>query len=276
MKALILNSGTGSRMGEITRWHPKCMTMLSEQESIVSRQLRQLYEQGVQDIVITTGPFEEILKAHCEETISRLKANSQVGQIPLHITFIHNPEYKSTNYIYSIYNARKYLDDDLILLHGDLVFEDSVLTQAVGHSESCMIVSSTARLPEKDFKAVISKDKEPRIFKVGVEFFENALTAQPLYKLLKKDWESWLKEIAAFCEAGNRKCYAENALNHLTEIGAVILHPLDIENKLCGEIDTPEDLIRVNEALNNLEELPASHSQASTNKSQRESRGVHL
>ena len=42
MKALILNSGMGSRMGDLTNEHPKCMTDISETETILSRQLRQI------------------------------------------------------------------------------------------------------------------------------------------------------------------------------------------------------------------------------------------
>ena len=39
MKALILNSGLGSRMGVITNEHPKCMTEISYKNTILSRQL---------------------------------------------------------------------------------------------------------------------------------------------------------------------------------------------------------------------------------------------
>ena len=42
MKALILNSGMGSRMGDLTRKYPKCMSELLPNETIVSRQLRLL------------------------------------------------------------------------------------------------------------------------------------------------------------------------------------------------------------------------------------------
>ena len=44
MKALILNSGMGSRMGVLTSEHPKCMTEISPLETILSRQLRQIEE----------------------------------------------------------------------------------------------------------------------------------------------------------------------------------------------------------------------------------------
>lgn len=55
MNALILNSGLGSRMGELTKRQPKCMTEISSGETILSRQLHGLMLVGVQDVVITTG-----------------------------------------------------------------------------------------------------------------------------------------------------------------------------------------------------------------------------
>ena len=53
----------------------------------------------------------------------------------------------------------------------------------------------------------------------------------------------WLAKIEEFCEAGNTGVYAENALNALD--GAAEIHALDIGEKLCGEIDNPEDLERM-------------------------------
>ena len=55
MKALILNSGLGSRMGVLTKEHPKCMTEIAPGETIVSRQLRLLSEAGIREVVMTTG-----------------------------------------------------------------------------------------------------------------------------------------------------------------------------------------------------------------------------
>ncbi|MCI8324860.1 MAG: NTP transferase domain-containing protein, partial [Lachnospiraceae bacterium] len=61
MKALILNSGMGSRMGDRTSEHPKCMTEISPGETILSRQLNQLADIGIKEVVMTTGPFEAML-----------------------------------------------------------------------------------------------------------------------------------------------------------------------------------------------------------------------
>lgn len=237
MRALILNSGTGSRMGVLASEHPKCLTEVTPRETILGRQLRMLVEAGVTRVVVTTGPFEGVLQEYCRSL-----------ELPLEISFVHNPEYASTNYIYSIYLAREQLDDDILLMHGDLVFENAVLDAVLASEESCMTVSSTQPLPEKDFKAVV---RGGQIEKVGIEYFEDAVTAQPLYRLRRTDWRQWLEKIVAYCERGERTCYAEKAYNELG--GSCRIVPLDVREQLCAEVDDPGDLAVVTSALRRVE-----------------------
>ena len=237
MKALILNSGLGTRMGVLTSEHPKCMTEISAHETILSRQLKQIMEAGIKEVIITTGYYDGILVQYCNSL-----------DYPLHYTFVKNPIYDQTNYIYSIYCAREYLDDDIVLMHGDLVFENEVFDRLMASETSCMTVSSTQPLPEKDFKALI---KNGFVTKVGVDIFTDALEAQALYKLKKDDWKIWLNKIIYFCENNNRKVYAENALNELN--GSANIKPLDVRNLLCSEIDNPEDLAVVSAKLKEVE-----------------------
>lgn len=227
MKALILNSGQGSRMGVLTSEHPKCMTEISPKQTILGRQLEQLYSYGVEDVVITTGLFDSVLMNYCQGL-----------DFPLHYTFVKNPKYENTNYIYSIYCAKEYLvDDDILLIHGDMVFENEVLEQALNSEKSCMTVSTTLPLPQKDFKAVLHNSY---ITAIGIDHFDDAVAAMPLYKLLKKDWKIWLDKVIEFCESGETGCYAENAFNAVSDISKI--YPLDVRDMLCAEIDTPEDL----------------------------------
>ena len=238
MKALILNSGLGRRMGVLTSEHPKCMTEISSKDTILSHQLKLIAESGITEVVMTTGYFDSILVNYCHS----------LG-LPLHFTFVNNPIYDKTNYIYSIYCAKdKLADDDIVMMHGDLVFEPSVFDAVVESEHSCMTVSSTLPLPEKDFKAVIHNGK---IDKVGIAFFTDALAAQPLYKLCREDWKVWLDSICAFCEADNRKVYAENAFNEVSDRCNIL--PFDVKNALCGEIDTPEDLAVISAKITELE-----------------------
>ena len=233
MKALIPNSGTGSRMGDLTRTHPKCMTVLHYGDTILQRQLKQLVKHGIRQVIITTGYYDQVLIDYCAELA-----------LPLDIEFVRNPKYDQTNYIYSVYLAREHLDDDILFLHGDLVFEDSVLKDVLDFDGSCMTTSTAIPLPPKDFKAVV---QDGQITKVGVNYFDNARAAQPLYKLNKKDWKVWLDEIERFCENGDVKVYAEEAFNKTSDKCAI--YPMDFGLRLCEEIDTPADLEKVNNKL---------------------------
>ncbi len=237
MKALILNSGMGSRMGVLTSEHPKCMTEISSKETILSRQLKQIADAGITEVIMTTGAFDGVLVKYCNSL-----------EIPVHITFVKNEKYAETNYIYSIYCAKEYLDDDIILMHGDLVFENAVFDEIINSENSCMTVSSTLDLPEKDFKAVI---KDNKIVKVGIDCFNDAFAAQPLYKICKEDWKVWMNKIVEFCESGNVKCYAENAFNEVSDNCNILPH--DVKNMLCAEIDNPEDLAVVSSKLKEVE-----------------------
>ena len=224
-------------MGVLTSEHPKCMTEVSSIDTILSRQLKQIAGAGIKEVVMTTGLFDSVLVNYCLSL-----------ELPLHYTFVKNPIYRETNYIYSIYCAREALDDDILLMHGDLVFENEVLDMVMASEKSCMTVSSTLPLPEKDFKAVIRND---HIEKVGIEFYTDAMAAQPLYKLNKCDWWIWLDRIIEFCESDQRKCYAENAFNQVSD--KCVVCPLDVRNMLCSEIDNPEDLAIVSARVNEVE-----------------------
>ena len=237
MKALILNSGLGSRMGVLTSEHPKCLTEVSSTDTILSRQLRLIEAIGITEVVMTTGYYDDVLIKYCDSL-----------DLTLNITYVNNPIYDKTNYIYSIYCAKEYLrDQDIIFMHGDLVFEQSVLEDLISCPESCMKVSSTIPLPEKDFKAVV---KDGYVKKVATTCFDDAMEAQALYKLNKEDWNLWLDKIVEFCENDNRNVYAENAFNEISDVCHIKAY--DVEDRLCSEIDTPEDLEVVSKRLHEI------------------------
>lgn len=227
MKALILNSGIGKRMGELTRDKPKCMVEIGAGYSIISWQLSLLQRAGIREAVITTGPFAETLIGY----IHSIKPEME-------LRFVANPDYASTNYIYSIDCARDLLRDDILLLHGDLVIEPSVIVDIMTGERSCVAIDSTLPLPEKDFKARIEGD---RVKAVGIEYFgADCAACQPIYHMKKADMVLWLDEIALLCARGDKSVYAEKALNNITD--RLALYPFELDGRLCNEIDNAEDL----------------------------------
>ena len=226
MIALLLNSGLGSRMGDETREHPKCLCRISDGETILSWQVKLLERCGVTEAVVTTGHLAEMLA----DDLKRLDT-------PIRFHFVHNTRYRETNYIYSMYLARDLLKGDVLSLHGDLVLHPQVMERLLASPVSSVAVDASLPLPEKDFKAQMANG---RVRAIGVDRFgEDCAACQPAYKWLEKDFRRWMEEIVRFVEAGEERCYAENAFNAAWE--DIPLYPLDVGGLLCSEIDNQED-----------------------------------
>ncbi len=230
MKAIIYNSGSGKRMGRITQNQPKCLVKLSGKETIFERQLRILSECGIREIIVTTGKNENALRLTAKKFPQ------------LHFTFVNNTDYDATNYIYSMYLSAKYLEGDLLSLHGDLVFDKGLIEKMLNSSElSLCLVNKKLVQPTKDFKCRLENDF---LREVSVNLFdEDCYAFQPLYKLSKQDIKVWLEEVKRFVENGNRHVYAEEALNVVLK--DLSIRAMSYENHYIDEIDTPEDLERV-------------------------------
>ena len=236
MKALIFNSGLGKRMGDLTKNCPKSMVKLLNGETIFHRQLRLLKECGITDIVVTTGPFKE--------QIMEVTRNKEFNNMKF--TFVENPIYDQTNYIYSMYLAREYLDDDFITLHGDLVFNRRLLEKVLASDlESLVTINRKKALPEKDFKGRIIDGK---LQEVSISIFDdNCFALQPMYKLSKDVLQQWLAKVSEFIENGINTVYAENAFNEI--LPSLSVYEFSYENDFIDEIDNPIDLERVSNEI---------------------------
>ena len=214
-------------MGELTENSHKSMVEIWDGTPLIYYQIKMLESAGIDDILITTGHMSDKLKNYVNTEFSNI-----------HITYAHNPDYLDTNYIYSMYLALDRLNEDIILLHGDLYFEESILNDVINSNTSCVVVDSTLPLPEKDFKAEIGNE---RIKKIATYINNsNCVSCQPLYKLNGGDWNVWKESIHEFCDEGKIDVYAEEALNNV--LNEVILKPLDVKGRLCMEVDTIYDL----------------------------------
>lgn len=232
MKALILNSGKGTRMGNLTKDGPKCLVKLYDNTTILERQLSILEKYGISDIILTTGQYDKEIREVCSNYSS------------LKFTFVFNELYDTTNYIYSIYKSKDCLDDDILLLHGDLIFEEYVILRLLNSENSCVAVNSHQTNPNKDFKADVC---DGRVSKISVEPRYGSVSSQPAYKLNKTDMGTWLDKISEYCESGNTSSYAEEALNDVLD--SIEMMPINLENIVCMEIDNLEDLSMANGML---------------------------
>lgn len=230
MKACIFNSGLGNRMGEFTKNNHKSMAPLKNGETIFHRQIRILKEEGITDFIITTGPFEEQLKKEAEDFPE------------LNFVFVRNDIYDKTNYIYSMYLAREYMNDDMLFFHGDLVFNRKLIHDVLNcEDKNTATVNFKKALPEKDFKGRV---KDGKVVEVSIHIFdEDCFAFQPFYKMEKATASAWIGKVVEFIHKGENKCYAENALNEIFPALNVRAYPYN--DYYIDEIDNLDDHARV-------------------------------
>ena len=113
--ALLLATGTGSRLHPLTKDSPKCLTLVNE-KSILERLFINLKHQGFKRLVIVTG--------HKENCIRDFLGTNYEG---MEIEYIFSPLYKTTNNIYSLWMARDIINEPFMLIESDLVFDVSLL-----------------------------------------------------------------------------------------------------------------------------------------------------
>ena len=230
MKAVIFNSGLGNRMGEFTKTHHKSMARLKDGESVFHRQLRILSAEGINEFIVTTGPFADQLK-------------EEAADFPnCKFTFVPNDIYDKTNYIYSMFLAREHMNDDLVFLHGDLVFNRKLVHDVLCcEDKNTATVNFVKPLPEKDFKGRVQDGK---VLEVGIHIFDEDCHAfQPFYKMDKATASAWIGKVVEYIHKGEDKCYAENALNEI--FPALNVRVFSYDDYFIEEIDNLEDYDRV-------------------------------
>jgi choline kinase len=131
MRAIILAAGAGTRLSPLTNGCPKCLVPAGSR-LLLDYQIEALRGVGVKDIVLVIGYEAEQIRRHCGATVR----------------YIENPDYLTTNSIYSFYLARRELDTDLFLFNCDILFHPDVLKRMLdsGHSNVVAVDSQAERL----------------------------------------------------------------------------------------------------------------------------------
>lgn len=119
MKVIILAAGFGNRMKPLTFKTHKTLLRVGDQ-TVIERIINSLLSNGIKDIVIVTGYKANDIRAFMQMKFPELK-----------IEYVHNPNYETTNNIYSLWLAFQQvkIDQDILLIESDLIYEPSVLAR---------------------------------------------------------------------------------------------------------------------------------------------------
>jgi len=230
MKAVILAAGCATRLRPLSDDTPKTLLPVGG-VPILRRTITNLLRCGFDQFVVGTGYLEHMVR-------------DAVGSwFPdLDVTFVSNPEFRSTNNAYSLLLTREHVEPDgFILLDGDVVFDVSVVEELVERGPDCLAVRSVGEIGLEEVK--VTADAGDRVLaigkhvpvrsamgeSVGIELFSAASTRR-LFAAL----ETRVRGQGLVNE------YYEAAFQQIIDDGST-LYGVDIGTMYATEIDTVDD-----------------------------------
>ena len=238
MKAVILAAGCATRLRPYSDDTPKTLLPIGG-VPILRRTITSLLRAGFDQFVIGTGYLEHMVH------------DAVASWFPgLDVTFVSNPDFRTTNNAYSLLLAREHVENDgFILLDGDVVFDLGVVEELVERGPDCLAVRSVGEIGLEEVK--VTADIEDRVLaigkhvpvrsamgeSVGIELF-SAASSKKLFAALH----------ARVREQNLVNEYYEASFQQILDEGTT-LYGVDIGSMYASEIDTVEDWKSANQRL---------------------------
>lgn len=107
MKVIFLAAGYGKRLGKFTETTPKCLLDVNG-KSILERDIDAFLQNGIDDLIIITGP------------------NSQKFKF-MNVEYIHDLNYKKHDVLGTLMEGKEFLNDEIIISYTDIIYDSSIV-----------------------------------------------------------------------------------------------------------------------------------------------------
>lgn len=146
MKVVILAAGYGSRLLPYTKHYPKCMVEVNG-EKIIDRQIKTILKCGINtsDIIVILGYKSNVAYNYLIKKYNNLN-------------IIFNDQYSVTNNMFSLFLAKKYINDDLIIMNGDVFVEKNILSKVFLEKGKNYIICDKNKYNDESMKIKIDSN----------------------------------------------------------------------------------------------------------------------
>ncbi len=232
-RAIILAAGRGQRLGEhLPEGIPKALLVL-DGSTILERQVRALKAHGVKNIIVVVGYGRDQVMEHC----AHLEEKHGVF-----FEFVYNPDYATTNTVYSLYLARHFLARDTFFMNGDVLFHPHILSMLVASPSYHALAVERKPCGEEEVKVTV--DERMRITRIAKTIPPSEAFGEFIgVARFGGEDESFVASLEYVCEQEmKRNTFFEYAIDRVLDTGRFV--GVEIRGLTAIEIDFPEDLER--------------------------------
>lgn len=228
MRVVIMAAGIGTRISRYINNIPKCALDIGNIK-IIQNTIMLLNKMDIKDISVILGYKSDYV-------IDVLKG--------FDVKIFINPFYRITNSISSLWFAKEFINvsDDLILLNGDVYFEESLLEQVLSEELSPVLFADRTRALCGDYKF---KYKNNVLEKFGKELSDEDSTAEYIgVAKIKKDFiPEFVERMEYLIKEEKFNLWWEEILYSF--VGKRDIYVKDVEGRFWGEVDYLEDYMRI-------------------------------
>lgn len=229
MRAILLAAGIGKRLKPLTDATPKSLIRIDD-KTLLKRILDSLIEASIKEIDIVIG--------HLGEKIMNCIGEVYNGAA---INYILNRDYKLGS-VLSLWAARRYFDEDVLLMDSDVIFENAILKKLIGSkNENCFLMDKNYDETGEEMKVAALDKKVVQIGRRITEKYDEIGEGIGFFKLSKK----YSNELLIALEetiAHNKNSDYENALDKL--VRRIPAGFEDVTGLRWTEIDFESDIER--------------------------------
>jgi choline kinase len=219
VKAVILAAGRGTRLGLDL---PKAMVEVDRGRTIIDYQVENLEPFiPIKDILVVVGFKKELITTRHPE-----------------LTYVVNERFAVTNTSKSLLEGLSRLNEDVLWLNGDVIFDRELIPKMLSAGCSCVLVDNKKCGPEEVKYRV---DDRGYITVISKQVPEAEGEALGLNLVGRADLAAFRKHLELVADSD----YFEKAIENyiIQDKGRFLAIPAD--GLFCHEVDFPEDLARV-------------------------------
>jgi choline kinase len=230
VKAIVLAAGTGKRLGEFTRRHPKSLLRFGG-ETLLRRHLRILSSVGIEEIAVVAGHLANQIEAE----VARAGCSAPVR-------ILLNPLYRKGSALSLLAASGVLENSECLVMDADVLYDAALLARLVrAEASSCLLVDGKSEDSGEEVKVV---ERNGRVWGLGKSVSADGRIAGEAVGIYRFDGTAGrclVERLRTVLEADPYAEY-EQAIDAMVKECAMVC--VDVDGLAWIEIDFPQDVER--------------------------------